>query len=58
MKLFDLIETEKALKALVHANVHDLETMRKLQLEAVRPMVKLYVEIIKHSQKEIEIETV
>jgi len=58
MKLFDLIEAEKALKALVHANVHDLETMRKLQLEAVRPMVKLYVEIIGHSQKEIEIETV
>jgi len=58
MKLFDLIETEKALKALVNANVHDIETMRRLQLEAVRPMVKLYVEIIGHSQKEIEIETV
>jgi hypothetical protein len=58
MKLFDLIETEKALKALVHANVHDLEKMRELQLKAVPLMVKLYVEIIKHSQKEIEIDTV
>jgi hypothetical protein len=58
MKLFDLIEAEKALKDLVNANVHDLEKMRELQLEAVTPMVKLYVEIIKHSQKEIEIETV
>lgn len=58
MKLFDLIETEKALRNLVYANVHDQDAMRDLQLKAVISMTKLTIEIIKHSQKEIEIETV
>jgi hypothetical protein len=58
MKLFDLIETEKALRNLVYANVHDQDVMRDLQLKAVISMTKLTIEIIKHTQKEVEIETV
>lgn len=56
MKLIDLIETEKALRALVYGNVHDVDQMRDLQMKAVSSMVKLTVEIINHSTKEIPIE--
>jgi len=56
MKLLDLIETEKALRALVYGNVHDADQMRDLQMKAVSSMVKLTVEIINHSTKEISIE--
>jgi hypothetical protein len=58
MKLLDLIETEKALRALVYGNVHDQDAMRELQMKAVTSMAKLSIEIIKHTQTEIEIETV
>jgi|APCry1669188970_1035186.scaffolds.fasta_scaffold69104_3 hypothetical protein len=56
MKLFDLIEAEKALRALVYGNVNDADQMRDLQMKAVSSMVKLTVEIITHSTKEIPIE--
>lgn len=56
MKLLDLIETEKALRALVYGNVNDLDAMRELQMKAVGSMVKLEMEIIKHSQVEVPIE--
>jgi hypothetical protein len=56
MKLLDLIEAEKALRALVYGNVNDLDAMRELQMKAVGSMVKLEMEIIKHSQVEVPIE--
>ena len=56
MKLLDLIETEKNLRALVYGNVNDLDAMRELQMKAVGSMVKLEMEIIKHSQVEVPIE--
>jgi len=56
MKLLDLIEVEKVLRDLVYGNVHDHDKMRELQMKAVTSMVKLTVEIINHSTKEIPIE--
>ena len=52
MKLLDLIETEKALRALVYGNVHDQDAMRELQMKAVTSMAKLSIEIIKQRIKE------
>lgn len=56
MKLLDLIETEKNLKALIYGNANDPDAIRALQMKAIKSMVNLEMEIIKHSQVEVPIE--